>query len=110
MISFTRSDHSMLSRWWWTVDRWLILALLLLISVGLLLTFAASPAVAERLGLSSFYFAQRQFVFLSAAVGVMFLVSLAQIKTIRRLACILFPVTLRHYSFFEHNSIPSLCL
>lgn len=94
MISFARSDHSMLSRWWWTVDRWLILALLLLISVGLLLTFAASPAVAERLGLSSFYFAQRQFVFLSAAVGVMFLVSLAQIKTIRRLACILFPITL----------------
>ena len=94
MISFTRSDHSMLSRWWWTVDRWLILALMLLISVGLLLTFAASPAVAERIGLSSFHFAQRQFVFLGGAVVVMFLISLAQTKTVRRLAAILFPATL----------------
>ena len=94
MIPFARSDHSMLSRWWWTVDRWLILALLALISVGLLLTFAASPAVAERIGLSSFHFAQRQFVFLSGAVGVMFVLSLVQVKTVRRLAAVMFPVFL----------------
>ncbi len=94
MISFARSDQSLLSRWWWTVDRWLILALLALVSVGLLLTFAASPAVAERLGLSSFHFAQRQFVFLVGSVGVMFLLSLVHKKTVRRLAILMFPVFL----------------
>ena len=94
MISFARSDQSMLSRWWWTVDRWLILALLMLISVGLLLTFAASPAVAERLGLSSFHFAQRQFVFMAGAVTIMFVISLMSKTTVRRLACLMFPVFL----------------
>ncbi len=94
MISFARADQSMLSRWWWTVDRWLIVALLALVSVGLLLTFAASPAVAERLGLSSFHFAQRQFVFLVSSVGVMFLLSLVHKKTARRLATLMFPVFL----------------
>ena len=94
MISFARSDQSLLSRWWWTVDRWLILALMALIGVGLLLTFAASPAVAERLGLPSFHFAQRQFVFLAGSVGVMFLLSLVTIKSARRLAILMFPVFL----------------
>ena len=94
MISFARSDQSMLSRWWWTVDRWLILALLMLISVGLLLTFAASPSVAERLGLSSFHFAQRQFVFMAGAIAVMFVISLMSKTTVRRLACLMFPVFL----------------
>jgi len=94
MISFARSDHSLMSRWWWTVDRWLLLALLALVGVGLLLTFAASPAVAERLGLSSFHFAQRQFVFMVGAVGVMLMLSLVPKFTARRLAILMFPVFL----------------
>jgi cell division protein FtsW len=94
MSAFARSDQSLLSRWWWTVDRWLILALLLLIGVGFLLTFAASTPVAERLGLSSFHFAERQLAFLALAVGVMFVVSLMQKKTVRRLGSLLFPLTL----------------
>ena len=94
MSAFARSDPSLLSRWWWTVDRWLILALLLLIGVGLLLTFAASTPVAERLGLPSFHFAERQLAFLSLAVAVMFVVSLMQKKTVRRAGSLLFPVML----------------
>ncbi len=94
MSPFARSDQSMLSRWWWTVDRWLILALLLLIGVGLLLNVAASPAVAERLGLESFHFTARQVVFVGMAIAVMFLVSLMEIITVRRIAAIMFPVFL----------------
>ncbi|MFQ5535135.1 MAG: cell division protein FtsW, partial [Sphingomonadales bacterium] len=63
MIGFTRTDTSILSRWWWTVDRWMLLALGLLVATGALLVLAASPAVAERFGSDSFYFARRQMVF-----------------------------------------------
>ena len=28
MIAFARTDTSLLGRWWWTVDRWMLLALL----------------------------------------------------------------------------------
>lgn len=94
MSAFARSDQSLLSRWWWTVDRWLILALLLLVGAGFLLTFAASTPVAERLGLSPLHFAERQFAFLGLAVAVMFVVSLMQKKTVRRLGSLMFPLTL----------------
>ena len=48
-ITFARTDTSLLSRWWWTVDRWTVAALVLLAALGIVLTMAASPAVAERL-------------------------------------------------------------
>ncbi len=50
----SRVERSALANWWWTVDRWLIGALGALIVLGLVLTLAASPPVAERLGMSPF--------------------------------------------------------
>lgn len=94
MSAFARSDPSLLSRWWWTVDRWLLLALLVLAGVGFLLIFAASPSVAERVGLPVYHFAQRQFVFLAFAMAVMFVASLMRRKTVRRLGSLLFPIML----------------
>ena len=41
--SFTRADTSVLGRWWWTVDRWTLSALTVLIAVGMMLIVAASP-------------------------------------------------------------------
>ena len=46
MISLARSDRSVLGRWWWTVDRWTLLALLAIMGFGILLIQAATPAVA----------------------------------------------------------------
>ena len=50
MSTFARTDTSMVGRWWWTVDRWMLVVVALLIGTGFVLTMAASPAVAERLG------------------------------------------------------------
>jgi cell division protein FtsW len=85
-ITFGRTDTSILGRWWWTVDRWTIAALFLLVAVGALLTMAASPAVAERIGAQSFHFVRRQFVFLGPALVIMVGVSLLAPKQVRRLA------------------------
>lgn len=92
MAPFARTDTSMLGHWWWTVDRWLLLSLSIIIGAGLLLTIGASVAVAERLGLPSFHFAERQMIYLAATLMVMFAISLASPKTIRRLAVGLLPV------------------
>jgi cell division protein FtsW len=86
MIAFARSDNSVVTRWWWEVDRWLLLTLLVLVGVGFLLTLAASPSVAERLGLDSFHFVKRQLVFLLMAIAVMVSVSILPPKSVRRLA------------------------
>ena len=94
MSVLSRSDDSLIARWWWTVDRWLLVTLALLLAVGLILTFGASTPVAERLGLPVFYFAKRQVVFMAASVVVMGLVSLASVHTVRRGAIFLFALSL----------------
>ncbi len=87
-MTFGRTDTSIIARWWWTIDRWTILALALLMVAGAILTLAASPAVAERIGADSFHFVRRQFVFLPLTILVIFGVSLLAPISIRRLAAI----------------------
>ena len=94
MMTFARTDTSLLSRWWWTVDRWMLLALILLAGFGAVLTMAASPAVAERIGLDPFYFARRQFVFLPLAVSIMVVTSLLTERGMRRAAIVCFGVSM----------------
>lgn len=71
-----RSDQTVVGRWWWTVDRWILAALVLLIGLGILLIQAATPAVAVKHGLSNFYFVERHLMMLVPALTIMFCVSL----------------------------------
>jgi cell division protein FtsW len=86
MNALARTDNSLVSRWWWTVDRWSVAAIAALIGFGALLTMAASPAVADRLGLDSFHFVRRQLGILPLALAVMLGVSLLSPRGVRRLA------------------------
>lgn len=90
MIAFARTDTSLLARWWWTVDRVTIAALMLLILIGAILTLAASPTVAERVGLPPYHFVMRQAVFLIPAIAVMVGVSLMPPLWVRRMAVVAF--------------------
>jgi cell division protein FtsW len=82
----SRLDTSPVANWWWTIDRWFLAAFLSLMGLGIILSFAASPAVAERIGLDSFHFATRQIIFTIPALGVMLAVSFLNARQIRRLA------------------------
>lgn len=84
--TFSRRDTSIIGRWWWTVDRWNLSAILLLILIGVLLSFSASPAVADRLNLGSFYFVKRHIFMIPFALTAILIVSLLSQKSIRRLA------------------------
>ena len=90
MASFARTDTSILGQWWWTVDRWLLAAVIALLAIGAVLVLAASPAVAERIGYGAFYFVKRQFLFILPAVALMIGVSLLSPKTVRRGGVLLF--------------------
>lgn len=94
MTAFTRADISVLGRWWWTIDRWTLAAVAVLIGFGILLTLAASPSVAARLNLDAFYFARRQFAFLPLALGALFAVSLLSPRGVVRLAVVVLAVAL----------------
>ena len=89
-IAFSRADTSVLGIWWWTVDRWFLAAIILLMGIGALLVMSASPPVADRINVDSFHFVTRQFVFLGLAAACMFSISLLPVKWVRRLASIMF--------------------
>ena len=84
MIAVARTDNSVVGRWWWTVDHWMLGAVLLLAALGAILVMAASPAIAQRFDVDAFYFVRRQLVVLGPALAVMFLVSLASPVAVRR--------------------------
>jgi len=93
-MNMVRTDKSVLGGWWWSIDRWTLAALFTLAALGLLLVSAASPSVAERIGLTPFYFVYRHIVFLIPALGLMVFVSLLGRKTLWRVASITLAVSL----------------
>ena len=99
-MNFARTDQSAVAQWWWTVDRWTLVALAILIGFGSLLIMAASPMVAARIHaggvghIDTLFFVKRYFAVLPAAIVVMFLVSLQSPRTVRRIALVGFLVSL----------------
>ena len=82
----SRADLSVLGRWWWTVDRWTLLAVGTLIGLGYVMMLAASPAVAERIRQARDVFILKQVFFLSIAGGLVVVVSLLSPRGVRRVA------------------------
>ena len=89
-----RTRKNLFTEWWWTIDRPMLFVLILLLLSGLVLSMAASPAVAERLGLDSFHFVKRHALFVPVALGIMIGVTFFEPKSIRRLALLVLVVSL----------------
>ena len=85
-MALSRSDDSVLGRWWLTVDRWTLLAVATLIGFGYVMMLAASPAVAERIHQSRDVFILKQVAFLALAGLTVVAVSLLSPRGVRRLA------------------------
>jgi cell division protein FtsW len=92
MIS--REERTPLSDWWWTVDKPLLGAILVLMLSGVILSLAASPPVATRIGLDPFHFFGRHVLFLLPAFIVLVGVSFLSPKQIRRTALIVFALSI----------------
>jgi len=90
VIYFTRADTSILGRWWWTVDRWMVAAIFSLVVLGILLIMAASPAVADQHEWTSFHFIKKHLFFLVPALLCMFGVSLLSPNRIFQLSLLMF--------------------
>lgn len=84
MSLISRSDRGMLARWWFTIDRALLSSVMLLMAIGVLVSMAASPPVAERIGLDSFHFVKGQLVFLMMGLVGVITVSFFNPAMVRR--------------------------
>jgi cell division protein FtsW len=93
-MRLSRAERSLLVDWWFTVDRALLAAVLVIVGAGLLLSLAASPSIALRRGLPMFYFVERHVVFALASVAILIAVSLLSPAQVRRLALVVLLVAL----------------
>ena len=90
----SRAERSLVANWWWTIDRWILAAVGALIILGLVLTMAGSPPVAERLGLPTFHFVNRQVLYLIPSIAILVGTSFLTPSQVRRAALIIFLVSL----------------
>ena len=90
----SRVERTQYANWWWTVDRLMLAALAVLMLTGIVLSLAASPAVATRIGLDAFYFVNRQAMFLVPSLIVMIGTSFLAPRAIRRVALVVFIVAI----------------
>ena len=85
--AFARSDRTRIGVWWWTMDRWLLGAVAVLMVLGVTMSFAASPAAAARMNIGDpFHFALRQCVFAAAGAAIPIGASLLDDRGVRRAA------------------------
>ena len=89
-----RDQRTPFSDWWWTVDKLLLAAIIALILGGVILSLAASPPVATRIGLDPFHFFNRHVMFLLPSFMVMIGVSFMSPRQIRRTALFVFAVSI----------------
>jgi len=86
-----RSDTSALGRWFWEIDKLLLILVAVLIAIGLIAVAAASPAAATRysgggLTFAPLHYFYRQLAWTLIAVPVMIAVSMLPKATARRLS------------------------
>jgi cell division protein FtsW len=106
--AFPRSDRSPLGVWWWTVDRWMLGVVALLIAIGVVISFSASPAAAVRMNIGDpFHFAVRQCLFAVGAAVMVVAVSMLDVKGVRRSSFFIWLVAIAimvALPFFGHNA------
>ncbi len=87
-MAVSRTDTSVLGRWWWTVDRLSLYALILLMVLGYVAMMAVAPMAARRQGIDPSLFIGKQVVFLLLATAVMVAISLLERRHVLLLALV----------------------
>jgi cell division protein FtsW len=90
---YGRSDRSPIGRWFWEIDRVLLLLLAVLIGFGLIAVAAASPAAAHRYSggsvkVAELYYFYRQIAWIALSMPVMIIISMLPRDRLRRLSVI----------------------
>lgn len=85
---FSRTDQSVLGRWWWTVDHALLASILFLVVCGIVMVATASPPVASRIALSEYHFIKRHLIMLIPAMVAMVGMSVLSPRAIWRVCSV----------------------
>ncbi len=89
--ALSRGDGSAFGRWFWTIDKTLLLLILALIAAGITAVSAASPVAARRLSGSNLryddlHFLYRQLMWVALGLPVMVATSMLNVRQLKRVA------------------------
>ena len=91
----SRANRSPYAAWWWTIDRVALLSMLALITIGLMLAFAASPAATGGpLTAGDFRYTAKQILFAVIAAGILGGASVLSLKQLKIAAAVTFAVAM----------------
>jgi cell division protein FtsW len=91
----SRADRSSYASWWWTIDRVALVLMLMLITIGLMLAFAASPAATGGpLTAGDFRYTIKQILFAGIAAGILGGASILSLQQLKMVAAITFAAAL----------------
>lgn len=85
----SRNERTLISNWFWTIDRHMLIAFIALMFFGITFLMGGGPPVSQRIGLSTFYFINRQILYLFPAFALMMSISFLDLKSLRRLSILL---------------------
>ncbi|MBL8563994.1 MAG: FtsW/RodA/SpoVE family cell cycle protein, partial [Gemmobacter sp.] len=94
-----RVSEPVLPKWWRTIDKWSLGAVLALFGIGMLLGLAASVPLATRNNLDPFHYVERQALFGVVALAVMLGVSMMPPEAVRRLGILGFGLSMVALAF-----------
>src|SRR6478672_1463876 len=88
---YGRSDTSAIGRWFWEIDKVLLLLVTVLIAIGLIAVAAASPAAGQRYSggnvrFSELYYFWRQLAWIAIGIPVMIGISMMPKERVRRIS------------------------
>ena len=86
MIFISRNDKSFISRWWWTIDQWNLLQIIVLAAIGSILMFTVGAKVAEKHNLPELYFFTHHIYYLIISLFSMIFATFLSSKGIIRLS------------------------
>ncbi|MFK7791341.1 MAG: FtsW/RodA/SpoVE family cell cycle protein [Devosiaceae bacterium] len=90
-MRLTRADRSPMGDWWWTLDKVSLLTVMVLLVVGVVMSFAASPPIARDLGLANeFHFVHKHIIFLIPTIALIFGMSMVSTQNLVRVGLVLF--------------------
>lgn len=91
----TRADRSRVGDWWWTVDKVSLLTIMILLVIGVVMSFAASPPIARDLRIANeFHFVQKHLIFLIPTLMLLFGMSMLSMRTIVRVGLVVLALSI----------------
>ena len=94
-MSISRADKGGFANWWFTVDKVALTGMALLIGIGLMLAFAASPAITGGpFSAGDFHYSARQVSYAVVALGILSGASLLSLRQVKITAAFVFALAL----------------